>query len=212
MSDGDELWNKITEDSDLYLEENQILSPLLDEINMIQDEHIKSFTRALLLAVDEFWEAPSSMSGVYHPPDERGSGGNVLHTKRVVRIVDLLAEAMERSTYETDMLLSAALLHDITKIVRWDKSTVGYDKMHPITVTVLFERVRQSELDAIEELASNTLELDAGTIEQILRLVRCHMGKWSVTPELIPITPFEMTLHWADMVAAHLHEVIDMDV
>src|SRR4051812_2735855 len=82
--------------------ENKILSPLLEEINLIHDQTIRIFVRAILVRVKNFWKIPSSFSGKYHPPDERGPGGNVLHTKRVVRIVQLICDAQERMTIEKD--------------------------------------------------------------------------------------------------------------
>lgn len=208
MSDED-LWGILQEDDEVLLMENVKLEPLLSEIDSIQDESIKSFTRAMLLAVDTFWVAPSSPSGKYHPPDEYGEGGDVLHTKRVVAITKLLAESQEREDFETDMLVSAAILHDITKVYCREDGSFKSDTMHPLTVTTLFEKLRLTEMEDAKKQGSKTTMLDFNTITEILRLVRCHMGPWSPIPEVVPITPFEMTVHWADMIAANLHKVVD---
>lgn len=205
----DDLWDKATEEDLVLLEENQKLAPLLGEINMIQNDAIKSFTRAMLMAVNTFWEAPASITGKYHPPDERGKGGDVLHTQRVVRITKILAESMERDDYETDVLLSAALLHDIRKNREWAPGVISGDKLHPLQVDLLFKQVRERELSKGLEQGSLTTELDSNTIDKILRLVRCHLGPWSPIPEVVPVTPFEATVHWADAIAAKLHKVID---
>lgn len=206
-----ELWDKISEDVDAFSKENEKLSPLLEEINLIEDSAIKSFTKAMLLSVDIFWEAPSSPTGQYHPPDEHGAGGEVLHTQRVVKITSMLCESMERDQYETDMLISAALLHDLTKVREWAPGIISSDPLHPITVYTHFQNLRQTEEDSIDEMGSSTLELDMNTIDRILRLVRCHLGPWSPIPEVVPLTPFEMTVHWADYIASKLHEIVDMD-
>ncbi len=205
----DELWDKINEENEAITEENLKLEPLLEEINWIQNDAIRDFTRTLMLNVTEFWKGPSSVSGKYHPPDEHGPGGDVLHTKRVVRITKILADSQERDEYERDILYSAALLHDITKLRRWDNKKVSSDPMHPLTVDVLFKKVRDGEADSLDEGGSTTSDLDYATISKILRLVRCHLGPWSPIPEVLPVTPFEMTVHWADNIAAHLHEVVD---
>lgn len=205
----DELWDKVNEESEIFLAENQKLAPLLGEINLIENDAIKSFTRAMLMAVDTFWEAPSSPTGKYHPPDEHGPGGDVLHTQRVVRITKILCESQERDDYERDMLISAALLHDITKCREWTPGVITSDPLHPITVDEVFKKLREKETDQAEESGSVTTDLDYETINRILRVVRCHLGPYSPIPELVPVTPFEMTVHWADNIAAHLHEVID---
>lgn len=211
MSDND-LWKKLKQEDEVLSLENEKLEPLLDEINMIKDDAIRSFTRALMLAVDDFWIGPSSPSGKYHPPDEHGFRGDVLHTRRVVAITSLLADSQDRNDFETDMLLSAALLHDITKIVQWDNSgKMSSDKLHPITVDRLFSEVRAAEQEN-KKPGSTTLDLDSDTISRIMRLVRCHLGRWSPIPELIPVTPFEMTVHWADYIAANLHKVVDFEM
>jgi hypothetical protein len=205
----DDLWNKINEENEAITAENEKLAPLLEEINWIQNEAIRNFTRAMMVNVEEFWKGPSSVSGKYHPPDEHGPGGDVLHTKRVIRITKILADSQERDDYERDILYSAALLHDITKLRRWNRGKVSSDPLHPLTVDVLFKKVRDSETENVEEQGSLTSELDYVTIAKILRLVRCHLGPWSPIPEIVPITPFEMTVHWADNIASHLHEVVD---
>lgn len=209
MSD-DDLWSKLKKEDEILTKENEKLEPLLSEINLIKDDAIRSFTRALMLNVDEFWVGPSSPSGKYHPPDEHGFMGDVLHTRRVVAITALLAEAQDRNQFETDMLISAALLHDITKLVRWEPDKLSSDKLHPITVDRLLVQVRDEE-ETKHNQGSTTKDLDSDTTSRIMRLVRCHLGKWSPIPELIPITPFEMTVHWADYIAANLHNIIDFD-
>ena len=80
----DEILNKESESISLE-EETKILKPLEEEIEMISDISIKSFVKSILLRVEGFWKIPSSFSGKYHPPDEHNEGGNVLHTKRVLR-------------------------------------------------------------------------------------------------------------------------------
>lgn len=189
--------------------EDVILAPLLDEINAIEDQSICSFVRSVLYAAPPFfWVSPASFSGKYHPPDERGDNGNVLHTQRVVRIVQSIAQAQQRSQYETDILVAAALLHDLTKGVEYG-TTVGYDPMHPYTVDRFVEWVREEDQRTSTESTSSSLYIDEDTLTQILRLVRCHMGVWSPIPETVPLTTMDWTLHLADMLASRIHTIID---
>ena len=74
-------------------EEDKLLAPLMDEIDLISNQQIKLFVRSVLLQAKTFWKIPSSFSGKYHPVDEHGSGGNVLHTKRVVRVAQVISDS-----------------------------------------------------------------------------------------------------------------------
>lgn len=190
--------------------EDEVLAPLLDEINLIEDQGIHSFIRsALYRAPDYFWIIPSSFSGKYHPPDERSTAGNVLHTKRVVRLVKYIAVSQDRSEWESDVLVAAALLHDVLKGARLKDGTVNYDPMHAYTVDRFIDWVRKSDETSTTEVNSSSLWIEDETVATILRLVRCHMGRWSPIPETIPATDMDWTLHLADMIASKLHHIID---
>lgn len=85
------------------------------ELTKINDMEARQTIVAMLEAApEEFWFAPSAFSGKYHSPDEFGLGGQVLHTKRVFRVLMVLCDAHIRdlSDEDIDELLCAALLHD----------------------------------------------------------------------------------------------------
>lgn len=212
----DELLN-ITPDemSDEFAEENAHLAPLIGEINTIVDQGVRLFTRAMLLGAPPiFWIMPSSKSGKYHPPDEHGEGGNVLHTKRVVRMVALMCDAQDREQFERDIAISAAILHDITKFVHREDGESYYDPFHPYTVDKLYNTIRDSE--SVQELdivvRSTTLLCDEAYVFEILRAIRCHLGPWSPIPETYPTSSLEWFIHLADNIASHLHEITDEDL
>ena len=108
--------------SSQIIQEDEYLASLLQEIGLIDDEGIKSFVRSLLLKASTFWEIPSSFSGRYHPPDEHGPGGNALHTKRVVRVAEVISDSYALSVEERDLIIAACLLHDITKGIPSEES------------------------------------------------------------------------------------------
>lgn len=213
MTTSNDMWDSILEDpgmEEALFEENKILKPLLSEIGLIVDLGIRSFVRSVLLKADVFWYIPSSFSGKYHPPDERGLGGNVLHTKRVVRVTEMLSDSFGLDEYERDLVLAAALIHDVTKGRVWDEN-IGpqYDPFHPYTVdTFVKEAHRLDEVYGRED-KSSVMMVTEDTMRQILRLVRCHMGPWSPIPETIPLTNTDMVVHCADNIASKLHEIID---
>lgn len=193
-------------------DEDIILEPLLEEINLILDQNIRSFVRSILYRSGDFWQMPASCSGKHHPPDERGVGGNVLHTKRVVRTACLISESYSLPQDEKDLVIAASLLHDITKAIK-DESTgkFKYDPMHPYTVGMFVKRCQEEDKNYASESQSSTLFLSEDSVQSILRLVRCHLGPWSPVPETTPITYLDMIVHLADNVASKMHIIIDGD-
>jgi len=193
-------------------EEDKVLEPLLSEINLIVDNSIKSFTRSLLLQAKIFWKIPSSFSGRHHPIDEHGPGGNVLHTKRVVRTAQILSESYSLSVEEKDLLISACLIHDITKgVAAYDgeEENFFYDPMHPYTVGHYVKKCQENDKKYASESSSSTLFLEEETVQAILRLVRCHLGPWSPVPETYPISFLDMIMHIADNIASKVHTIAD---
>jgi HD superfamily phosphohydrolase YqeK len=190
-------------------EEDKILAPLLDEIKSISDDTIRSFVRSLLIKAENFWDIPSSFSGKYHPADEHGPGGNVLHTKRVVRIALILSESYNLSIEERDVVIAAALIHDLCKGKKNHGSdVVSYDPMHPYTVGKFVTACQLHDKKFSSETDSSTLYVSEDVVQSILRLVRCHLGPWSPVPETYPITYLDFIVHIADNMASKLHSVI----
>ena len=200
----DEILSEKTEITSLK-EEDKKLEPLLEEINLILDENIKSFIRSILYKADSFWEIPSSFSGKHHPIDEHGVGGNVLHTKRAVRVAQVLCESHALPQEERAMLL-----HDVTKgIAKNDEVGYQYDPMHPYTVGLFVRKCQEEDKNYASELQSSTLFLSEDIVQSILRLVRCHLGPWSPIPETIPVTYLDMIVHVADNISSKLHHIVD---
>lgn len=209
----DDVFNEILNDeSEPYTEEDKILAPLLEEIDIIEDPGILSFVRAVLVkAPSHFWSHSSSFTGNYHPPDERGFGGAVVHTQRVVRLAREMTVAQDRSSEELDHITAAALIHDVTKGHEQPDGEVMYDPMHPYTVDTFVAFVRSEDNKYSDETRSSTLWVSDEDLSTILRMVRCHMGSWSPIPETMPVTSLELTLHLADLLASKLHIMLDGD-
>jgi 23S rRNA maturation-related 3'-5' exoribonuclease YhaM len=208
-----DLWeNLVNSGSEEKLqEENEKLSPILDEINEIKNDAIRSFVRSVLLKAETFWTIPASFSGKHHPPDEFSPGGNVLHTKRVVRIAKLICEAQERDSFEADIMIAAALLHDLTKGHQWEDN-VTYDPLHPITADRFVELARIQDQSNTDETSSTTCLIEDELVFAIMRLVRCSHGIWSAIPEIMPVTQIEWNVHLADLIASNLHLITDREV
>jgi hypothetical protein len=193
-------------------EEDRQLYPLLKEIDYIQSPAIKSFVRSILLQAESFWTIPSSFSGKYHPMDEHNKGGNVLHTKRVVRASKVICDSYSLSQNERDLVYAACLLHDVTKgISNSDQNTFVYDPLHPYTVGAFVKKCQENDKKYSSESSSSTLYIDEETIQSILRLVRCHLGPWSPVPETIPVTYLDIIVHLSDNLASKVHYIVDGD-
>ena len=194
----------------LIKDEDKLLAPILHEIEMIKDENIKSFVRSVLIRAKSFWVIPSSFSGKYHPSDEHNEGGNVLHTKRVVRAANVLSDSYSLSDEDRDIVYAACLLHDATKGTKIDgEDSFHYDPMHPYTVGRLVQKCQEDDKKYATENQSSTLFLSEEAVQSILRLVRCHLGPWSPVPETTPITYLDMIVHMADNIASKVHYIVD---
>lgn len=191
-------------------DEDKVLKPLLDEINTIENEGIKSFVRSVLYRADGFWTIPASFSGKHHPPDERSEGGNVLHTKRAVRVGSVLSDSYSLSSEERDLITAALLLHDITKGTKPETSQkYHYDPMHPYTAGSFIKKCQEQDKKYASESQSSTLFITEEDTQTILRLIRCHLGPWSPVPETNPVTYMDMIVHIADNISSKLHIIVD---
>lgn len=191
-------------------EEDKTLDPLIDEINLIENEGIKSFVRSILYRAEGFWKIPASFSGKHHAPDERGVGGNVLHTKRAVRVGLILADSYSLSSEERDLIVAALILHDLTKGIKSEVSdNYRYDPMHPYTVGLFVKKCQDQDRQYASDSQSSTLYISEEDTQTILRLIRCHLGPWSPIPETTPVTYMDMIVHIADNISSKLHLVVD---
>lgn len=203
----DEFLLKQEEADQEFHNENAKIKPLLEEIELIKNQSIQYFVRSLLVKAHEFWFAPAdNQEG--HPSDEYETGGMVLHTQRVVRTAALLADAYGLEEHERDLVIAAAILHDLTKalILREDED-MFYDPMHPYTVDAFLRSVSSEDKMFGDESKSSTMYLKEETIAQIMRLVRCHLGLYSPVPETIPITTTDMVVHLADLIAINVEKI-----
>ncbi len=202
---------KLLQDTQTYDIDNFTLLDLLDEIDLIADPAIKSFVRSILIRADAFWVATASIVEDTHPPDEYHEGGLVLHTKRVVRAATLMANTFDCQPSDYDILLAAALLHDVTKAVWRDetKQEILHDAMHAYTVDSFVEWCLLEDQGKSEGAKNTTLNITLDTLHQILRLIRCSHGVYSIIPETLPVTPLEKALHIADLIASDIHHIAD---
>ena len=163
------------------------------ELNLIYDEGIREFTKLVLTQLPAYFflDCPSSSSGRYHPLDELGADGVIIHTKRVFTVAYELCRGLG-AEQNRDEILSAAILHDGLK---QGKSKTGHTvKNHPGVAADLIRVVYEAT-----QMISNESYII------IRNCVGYHYGPWSISPwskSLAMYTPSESTLYISDYIAS----------
>lgn len=181
------------------MDTNTRLQFFANELFDIQDQNLKSFAVKLLTeAPDYFFTVPASSSGKYHPYFAREDNGLVKHTRCVVFFAKCNAESFNFDSFMTDMLIIAAIAHDIKKqgnnygkYTVWEHPELAHD-------FILEMQTKYPDL----------ISLENATI--IANAVLCHMGKWSNLPQFtrgkkaypLPVSLFEYALQSADYIAS----------
>lgn len=99
---------------------------LEEEINLIGNNSLKKSLRTFI----DKWESklihmPCSFSGKYHPPEERGSGGLVLHIKRMCKLANGLKTQLSIDDNSFDILIAAIILHDMSNLMIYEMNDEG---------------------------------------------------------------------------------------
>jgi HD superfamily phosphohydrolase YqeK len=171
------------------------------ELSYILDPKVKEFTKALLTEADDyFFTVPASSSGKYHPPFAKGEGGLVRHTKAVAYFLNELLrpniEFDKISRYEGDLLICAAIAHDIKK---QGDGTEGHTvKEHP-------HLAAEFVMDVWKKYGKKLISEDG--IEYIYDAIYSHMGPWS-DPK--PVSLPQLLVFYADFIASR-KEITGLD-
>lgn len=86
------------------------------ELSLMFKKDVLDFTKACIEVAPDyvFDDCPSSSSGKFHPVDELGGDGTVIHTKRVFTLAYDYSRMLDVE-HHRDEICSAALLHDMAK-------------------------------------------------------------------------------------------------
>lgn len=155
-------------------------------IEFIKDEDMSLAIESILAqdVPEYFWEKPSSSSGKYHPSDERGKFGLVLHTCRVVKLVDDLCVSAQITGSERDDLIIAAILHDAFKY------DIPPGNLHTVKLHCI--------------IPGEQLHLS----DRINQLIRTHDGRWGIPEEWAVADEHQKLLHYADYIASRAYNHI----
>jgi hypothetical protein len=174
-----------------------------NELFSITDDNLREFAARLIINAPEyFFTIPASSSGKYHPCFAREEGGLVKHTRCVVFYAICNSESFDFTQNEKDLLIIAAIAHDINKqgSADFERKTAHTLWKHPELASeyVLQMQTKYPQLISIENA------------KQIANAILCHMGKWAHHPEFVknkkqfpmPNNLFENALQSADYIAS----------
>lgn len=173
------------------------------ELGYIKNEEVRNNCIEVLKHVnEEFYHAPASTTGKYHPEYSLGDGGLYRHTCAAVRI----AECMRNNTtihgftdLEFDYVIAALILHDTCKCgKKWDSKYTKHG--HPLMAS-----------EFVIEVVT-----DVEFCENVCPLIESHMGqwttcKWDKTELPYPETEGQMFVHMCDYLASRKFIEINFD-
>lgn len=185
------------------------IAMFVNEINDIADDDLRALATEIIACADDyFFTIPASSSGKFHPPFSLGEGGLVRHTKCVVYMVKCLCESFNIDVYKRDMLIVAALAHDIKKQGD-DPNGLGYTvHEHPLLAARY----------VCEVYFAGDMTVLHGVVNIIADMISSHMGKWGADPKFIgdntplpmPESDCEKILQAADYLASR-KEILDFE-
>lgn len=173
-----------------------------EELNLISKPEIKEFTKACIKAAPDyiFEDCPSSSSGKFHPIEELGADGTILHTKKVFALAYELSRGLD-CEYSRDEICAAALLHDMLK--QGVEKTGHTVHNHPQLMAKLVADVYKDKF---------TDKLSRESALKIYYGIFYHYGPWtdrSVKKPLSKYTPEELCVYVADYVSSKRFVHID---
>lgn len=185
------------------------ISIFANEILYIKNDNLRAFAKELIgNAEDYFFAVAASSSGKYHPQFSLGAGGLTRHTRCVAYFAMSAGESYNFDQHTTDLLVIAALAHDIKK--QGNGASGHTVREHPLYGA-------QYVLD-MQKQFPNLISVDDA--EKIASAIRSHMGKWEGTREWVkdtskelfpmPKDSFEQALQMADYVASR-KKILEFD-
>lgn len=197
-------------------QETEVLDPLSDLLALIHDSGIRALVESVFYRVHKyrsqggsaFWDSPAALTPGQHPPDEYESDGMLIHTRRVTKIAVCMACSVGYPQPELDILIAAALMHDVTKaIFATENLSISHDSLHAYTIDSFMEFMRSDDHEHGRDTLSHTLNVDFESMLKILRVIHCSHGILSTIQETFPVAESEKILAMADYLAGNLHVV-----
>ena len=171
------------------------------ELGLIKDRNIREFVKELFTHIpDHGFTIAASTTGKYHLPDENEHLGNVVHARRVVQWVLLMARAYEiENQLDLDILVASAIIHDLGKAGFKEEASIHTLSNH---ASLMMEPI---------DNAAKTIELDPEIRDKISGCVLHHNGMWTQKKHKKPRSEFsdlEWCLHMADYATSKMRDLL----
>jgi hypothetical protein len=182
------------------LDENYKSEVFAEQLGLIYNEVIREFARLCICAAPDYFftDCPASSTGKFHPIDELGADGTILHTKKVFTVAYQLARGLACES-NRDEILAACLIHDLRKQGMTKSGHTA--KNHPALAADLVKEVQ----DATQMLSEQSYQI-------IYNACGYHYGPWSVgdwKKDLDKYTREELTVYLSDYVASKREVHVD---
>ena len=162
------------------------------QLKLIKHENVKNFVEIILKGTgDWFYKDPASTTGKNHPYFALGDGGLVRHVKAVVYFMKTFLDTKlyNIDEYHSDLLIGAAILHDIRK----HTADGGYIENHAREGYNIIMETQKIHPELISEEDALYMAIPVST----------HMGIWGEKQgERVPESDAEKLLHLADYCAS----------
>ncbi len=166
-----------------------------DELELISQPIIREFVKECLAQAPDyvFEDCPSSSSGKYHPIEELGPDGTIVHTKKVFALAYELSRGFDVE-HRRDEICAAAILHDL---VKQGLTRTGHTvKEHPQLMAKFAADIYRDKFRG---------RLDSKSANTICSCIFYHYGPWVIPSAKKPLTEFsmeEMVVYTADYVTS----------
>jgi len=177
------------------MEPEEKLEIFKEELDLIANSRIKEFTEVCIMESPDyvFEDCPSSSSGKYHPVEELGSDGTILHTKKVFALAYELSRALDVEKYR-DEICAGALLHDLMK--QGAVKSGHTVREHPQLMAKKVSDVYNQKFEG---------RLNKKSFLMIYTSIFFHYGPWtdkSVAKDLKSFSMVELAVYLADYVSS----------
>lgn len=174
------------------------------ELSLISRSEIQKFIKACIKEAPDyvFTDCPSSSSGKYHPIEELGPDGNIIHTRKAFALAYDLCRALDIEEYR-DEVCGAVLLHDLRK---QGKEKSGHTvREHPQLMADLISEIYNRDFKTIISESSFSIMYWG---------IASHYGRWTQEKLRKPIeryTRSELAVYIADYIVSKRFVHIDIN-
>jgi hypothetical protein len=186
------------------MDKEKIIKLFNDELSMIHNSSMRDLVIMILAdrVNNDYFFIPASMTSKYHPAICNLKHGLLVHIKLSCAYCKVLIDALidEGKQKQQDLIITACLLHDISKKGKYDKYN-DY-KNHPLIASLLVQSY-------IEENIILLNEIEKQEQNELTNLIKFHSGIFTPSEFKKPITHYstnELIIYLADYMSSRKNQ------